>query len=143
MNDNNPDFSPLVAEIIAAYVTNNKIDADLLPDLINQVHQSFLTLNETTHTAPAEMRRGEESAPHPAVPVAQSITEDYLVCLEDGRKMKMLKRHLRTAYSMTPDQYRSRWGLAPDYPMVAPNYAKKRSRLAKQLGLGIKDWKRK
>jgi len=101
-----------------------------LPQLIRDVYQTLSSVGS-----------GEDPAaerPTPAVPVKKSVTPDHIVCLEDGKKLKMLKRHLKTAYNMTPEEYRERWGLAPDYPMVAPNYAKQRSRLAKQIGLGTR-----
>jgi predicted transcriptional regulator len=101
-----------------------------LPHLINQVYQSLSTIG--TGPAPATER------PQPAVSVKKSVHPDYIICLEDGKKLKMLKRHLKTAYNMTPEEYRERWGLPPDYPMVAPNYARQRSRLAKEIGLGTR-----
>ncbi len=120
----------LTTTIVAAHVTHNSVSAQDLPTLIRDVYQSLSTVGE-----PKEV---EPERPSPAVPVKRSITPDYLICLEDGKKLKMLKRHLKTAYDMTPEQYRDRWGLAPDYPMVAPNYAKQRSQLAKEIGLGTK-----
>jgi predicted transcriptional regulator len=108
-------------------VSNNKLPASDLPQLIAQVHAS---LNETGGSTSAQQR------PSPAVSVKKSVTAEYIVCLEDGKKLKMLKRHLKTSYDLTPEQYRERWGLAADYPMVAPDYAKKRSQLAKKIGLG-------
>ncbi|MEK9831865.1 MAG: MucR family transcriptional regulator [Alphaproteobacteria bacterium] len=117
----------LTADIVAAHVSNNKLPANELPQLIAQVHASL------TDTGGAS---GEQQRLSPAVPVKKSVTADYIVCLEDGKKLKMLKRHLKTSYDMTPEQYRERWGLPADYPMVAPNYAKKRSQLAKKIGLG-------
>ena len=117
----------LTADIVAAHVSNNKLPASDLPPLIAQVYAS---LNETGGSTSAQQR------PPPAVPIKKSVTADYIVCLEDGKKLKMLKRHLKTSYDLTPEQYRERWGLAADYPMVAPNYAKKRSQLAKKIGLG-------
>jgi len=119
----------LTAQIVAAHVEHNLVAADALPGLIEQVYR---TLREATQT-PAEPER-----PVPAVPVKQSIKPEYIVCLEDGKKLKTLRRHLMTSYNLTPAQYRSRWGLAADYPMVAPNYAKLRSSLAKKIGLGRK-----
>ncbi len=117
----------LTADIVAAHVSNNKLSANELPQLIAQVHASL------TDTGGA---LGEQQRLSPAVPVKKSVTADYIVCLEDGKKLKMLKRHLKTAYDITPEQYRERWGLPANYPMVAPNYAKKRSQLAKKIGLG-------
>lgn len=117
----------LTADIVAAHVSNNKLPASELPQLIAQVHAS---LSDTDGASSAQQR------PAPAVPIKKSVTADHIVCLEDGKKLKMLKRHLKTSYDLTPEQYRERWGLPADYPMVAPNYAKKRSQLAKKIGLG-------
>lgn len=119
----------LVAEIVSAHVSNNPVPVAELPVLIREVHNALSTVS-----APASA--AEQAKPEPAVPVRKSITPEYLVCLEDGKKLKMLKRHLKTAYNMTPEQYREKWGLALDYPMVAPNYAARRSSLAKAIGLG-------
>jgi predicted transcriptional regulator len=119
----------LTAQIVAAHVENNSVQSDALPELIEKVYRTLRDVGQ----APVEPVK-----PVPAVPVKQSIKPDFLVCLEDGKKLKMLKRHLMTAYKMTPAQYRARWGLAADYPMVAPNYAKVRSSLAKKIGLGRK-----
>jgi predicted transcriptional regulator len=121
----------LVVDVVASYVSNNEIDVQELPGLIQQVHRSLCNLGSTRSYLLQD--RSE-----PVVPVEDSVHPDYIVCLEDGRRLKMLKRHLRTAYNMTPDQYRERWGLSPDYPMVAPNYAKRRSNLAKDIGLGTR-----
>jgi len=123
------DILILVAEIVAAYVSNNQMEPSELPDFIQLVNKSV------RHTSSG----GSPLLPspsEPAVPIKESVQSDYIVCLEDGRKLKMLKRHLKTAYNMTPEHYRERWGLPADYPMVAPNYAKKRSNLAKSIGLG-------
>ena len=117
----------LAAQIVSAHVANNTVPAEDLPALIRSVY---------TTLAHAGTRVLETEKPQPAVPVKKSVFADHIVCLEDGKKLKMLKRHLKTAYNMTPEQYRERWGLPPDYPMVAPNYAKARSNLAKQMGLG-------
>ena len=117
----------LTTEIVAAHVGNNPIAATELPNLIHSVYRTLASVS----AAPVAMER-----PKPAVPVKRSVYPDYIVCLEDGKKLKMLKRHLKTAYDMTPEEYRERWGLAADYPMVAPNYAKHRSNLAKEIGLG-------
>ncbi|MGF1639971.1 MAG: MucR family transcriptional regulator [Rhodospirillales bacterium] len=117
----------LTAEIVAAHVGNNPMPASELPGLIQEVYRTLVSVG----TTPAEPER-----PKPAVPPKKSVFPDYIVCLEDGKKLKMLKRHLKTSYNMTPEEYRERWGLAPDYPMVAPNYAKHRSNLAKEIGLG-------
>jgi predicted transcriptional regulator len=114
------------ADIVASHVQNNSVEISDLPQLIKTVHDSLAGL---TGDSPAEK-------PQPAVSVRRSVTPDYIVCLEDGRKLKMLKRHLATAYGMTPEDYREKWGLPSDYPMVAPNYAKQRSSLAKKIGLG-------
>lgn len=119
----------LTTEIVASYVSNNTVEASDLPSVIQNIHKTLQSLG--TQAAKAER-------PKPAVPIKKSITPDYVVCLEDGKQLKMLKRHLKTAYNMTPDEYRERWGLPADYPMVAPNYAKHRSTLAKKIGLGTK-----
>ena len=120
----------LTTNIVAAHVANNPVAVTDLPHLIREVYQ---TLSNVSGAADQEAER-----PTPAVPLKKSVTPDYIVCLEDGKKLKMLKRHLKTAYNMTPEDYRERWGLAADYPMVAPNYAKQRSKLAKQIGLGTR-----
>jgi predicted transcriptional regulator len=122
-------FVELTAEIVCAYVGNNAVPAAEIPALIKQVHSA---LSEASAAANAP----DTPAPEPAVPVNRSITPDHLICLEDGKKFRSLKRHLRTSYNMTPEEYREKWGLRPDYPMVAPNYAAERSRLAKKIGLG-------
>jgi predicted transcriptional regulator len=122
-------FIELTASIVSAYVSNNSVPASDLPALIDQVHAALARVVSGNRDGPSE-------PPKPVVPVKKSITPEYIVCLEDGKKFKSLKRHLRTQYNMTPEQYREKWGLAPDYPMVAPNYAAARSRLAKQMGLG-------
>jgi predicted transcriptional regulator len=119
----------LTAEIVAAYVGNNSVAAADIPALINQVHAALLRVTSGEAQSPAEALK-------PAVPVKKSINPDFIVCLEDGKKFKSLKRHLRTQYNMTPEQYRDKWSLPGDYPMVAPNYAAARSQLAKQMGLG-------
>jgi predicted transcriptional regulator len=128
------DLLGLTAEIVSAHVSNNPVSVNDLPTLIVEVHRTLASLG----TAPA---RVEAEKKMPAVAVKKSITPDYLICLEDGKKLKMLKRHLQTSYGMTPDQYRDKWGLPPEYPMVAPNYAKHRSSLAKQIGLGTQSRK--
>jgi predicted transcriptional regulator len=120
----------LAATIVAAYVTNNAVQAAELPALIADVHAALRSVTG----APAPQSASEP--PKPAVPVKKSIGEDYIVCLEDGRRFKSLKRHLRAQYDMSPEQYRAKWNLPPDYPMVAPSYAKARSMLAKEMGLG-------
>lgn len=119
----------ITAEIVAAYVSNNAVSADNLPNLIQDVHAKLQDVMEGAGYI------GDEAL-KPAVPVKQSIFDDYLICLEDGQKFKSLKRHLKTHYDLTPEQYRSKWGLPADYPMVAPKYAEQRSMLAKQIGLG-------
>ena len=121
----------LSAEVVSAYVSHNALSVADLPKLIAQVHQALSTLGASAAVEAAPELR-------PAVPVKKSITPDYLICLEDGKKFKSLKRHLRTEYDMSPDEYRQRWGLPPDYPMVAPNYSEARSQLAKSIGLGRK-----
>jgi predicted transcriptional regulator len=123
------NFIGLTAEIVSAYVSNNTVSSGDIPALINQVHTALLRVSSGQGEARAEALK-------PAVPIKKSIHPDYIVCLEDGKKFKSLKRHLRTQYNMTPEQYREKWGLPPDYPMVSPNYAVARSNLAKQMGLG-------
>ena len=132
---NRGELLSLATEIVAAHVSNNQVQVADLSSLIKDVYASL----ESISNPPAP----EEEKPVPAVSVKRSITPDYLVCLEDGKKLKMLKRHLKTAYDMSPEEYRDKWGLPSDYPMVAPNYAKERSKLAKQIGLGTGSRKRK
>jgi predicted transcriptional regulator len=120
----------MTVEIVSSYVANNVLQAGALPDLIKTVHATITGLTQHA-AAPAEKLE-------PAISVAKSVTPEFIICLEDGRKLKMLKRYLRTRYDMTPEEYRAKWNLPPDYPMVAPNYAKLRSRHAKQIGLGKK-----
>jgi predicted transcriptional regulator len=120
----------LTADIVSAHVSNNSVAVNDLPVLIQNVHSALSGLGERPE-AP-------QPKPEPAVSIRSSIKPDYIVCLEDGKKLKMLKRHLMTHYSMTPDEYRQKWGLAADYPMVAPNYAEQRRTLAKKIGLGTK-----
>ena len=120
----------LTSDIVAAHVSNNSVDVDAVPELITNVYGALSGLGEA---APVE-----EERPEPAVSIRASIKPDYIVCLEDGKKLKMLKRYLRTNFDMTPEEYRARWGLPSDYPMVAPNYAEKRRDLAKKIGLGRK-----
>ena len=124
------DLLGLTTEIVAAHVSNNAVGLDELPVLINHVHRSLSSLGNAPEPAPEK--------PQPAVAVKKSVTPDFIICLEDGKKLKMLKRHLKTAYDMSPEDYRERWGLPPDYPMVAPNYARQRSKLAKEIGLGTR-----
>jgi len=124
------DLLALTSKIVSAHLSKNSVATSDVPALIASVHASLVDLGRPGATALPR--------PHPAVPIKKSVTPDYIVCLEDGLHLKMLKRHLRTAYNLTPDQYRERWGLPRDYPMVAPNYAKQRSKLAKEIGLGMK-----
>ena len=129
MSEENENLIGLVADIVSAYVSNNSVPTADLPGLIATTHAAISGLG----TSPAPVA---EERPTPAVSIKKSITPDFLICLEDGKKFKSLKRHLRTAYDMTPEEYRARWGLPPDYPMVAPAYAEARSALAKKMGLG-------
>ena len=131
----NGNYIELTAEIVSAYVSNNTVPAGDIPGLINQVHAALSRVSGKTGDATAEPLK-------PAVSLKKSVTPEYIVCLEDGKKFKSLKRHLRTQYNMTPDEYRQKWGLPPDYPMVAPNYARQRSALAKKIGLGSKGRRR-
>jgi len=130
----NADVLGLTAQIVSAHVSNNSVTMDALPSLIQEVYKTLAGVGKE----PAQPEK-----PQPAVPVKKSVFPDHIICLEDGKKLKMLKRHLKTAYNMTPEQYRERWGLAPDYPMVAPSYARHRSSLAKKIGLGTKPRGRK
>jgi predicted transcriptional regulator len=130
VEDRAETFITLTADIVSAHVSNNSVAVSDLPVLIQNVHGALQALGET----PAEPEVKQE----PAVSIRSSIKPDYVVCLEDGKKLKMLKRHLMTHYQMTPDDYRAKWGLPSDYPMVAPNYAEQRRSLAKQIGLGTK-----
>ncbi|MEZ5960206.1 MAG: MucR family transcriptional regulator [Hyphomonadaceae bacterium] len=127
--ENQRELVRMAAEIAAAYVSANPVQAQDIPGLIRTVHSALLEVAGAGAAAP-------DSTPEPAVSIKKSVTADYIICLEDGKKFKSLKRHLRTRYGMTPDDYRTKWGLAHDYPMVAPNYAKERSNLAKRMGLG-------
>jgi predicted transcriptional regulator len=120
----------LTADIVAAHVSNNSVAVNDLPNLIQNVHAALSGISQRS-SAP-------EPKPEPKVSIRSSVKPDYIVCLEDGKKLKMLKRHLMTHYNMTPEQYRQKWGLSPDYPMVAPNYAEQRRTLAKSIGLGTK-----
>lgn len=120
----------LTSDIVAAHLSNNNVDVDAVPGLITNVYDALSSLGEKAEEV--------EERPEPAVSIRASIKPDYIVCLEDGKKLKMLKRYLRTNYDMTPEEYRARWGLPADYPMVAPNYAEKRRVLAKKIGLGRK-----
>jgi predicted transcriptional regulator len=130
------NYIELAADIVSAYVSNNSVPTGDLPGLISEVHTALMKVGVGAIELPTE-------APKPAVPVKKSVTPDYIVCLEDGKKFKSLKRHLRTQYNMTPEQYREKWALPIDYPMVAPNYAKARSELAKEMGLGQQRRKRR
>jgi len=123
------DVMAMVSDIVAAYVSNHTMEPSELPNFIQLVQRSLSSIN-SKHSFTLVSRS------EPAVPIEESIQPDYIVCLEDGKRMKMLKRHLKTSYNMTPDQYRERWGLPANYPMVAPNYAKKRQGIAKEIGLG-------
>lgn len=123
----------LTSDIVAAHVSNNSVAVSDLPLIISSVHGALTGLSG---------KAAEQAKPDPAVPIKSSIKPDYVICLEDGKKLKMLKRHLMTHYKMTPDDYRSKWGLPASYPMVAPNYAKKRAELARAIGLGKKSGKR-
>lgn len=118
----------LATEIVAAYVSNNAMAANDLPAMIRTVHSTLAGLDQTAPSRETDLT--------PAVPIKKSVTADYIICLEDGKKLKMLKRYLRSQYGLTPEEYKARWGLPHDYPMVAPNYAAQRSKLAKQIGLG-------
>jgi predicted transcriptional regulator len=127
----------LTAQIVSAHVGNNKVTMEELPGLIQQVYRALN--GSSVGPSPAQLRPAAPAErPRPAVPVSKSVFSDYIVCLEDGKKLKMLKRHLQTAYGMNPEQYRAKWGLDANYPMVAPEYAKKRSSLAKAIGLGTR-----
>jgi predicted transcriptional regulator len=129
---NNPNTIELAADIVSAFVSNNSVPVAELPALIGSVHDALNRVASGSTQQPAEEPKA------PAVPIKKSVQPDYIVCLDDGKRFKSLKRHLRTVYNLTPDQYRAKWGLAHDYPMVAPNYAAARSELAKQMGLGAR-----
>jgi predicted transcriptional regulator len=128
-NSGEGNYIQLTANIVSAYVSNNAVSSAEIPNLIGQVYSALMRISGGQAATPAEPLK-------PAVPIKRSVTAEYIVCLEDGKKFKSLKRHLRTQYDMTPEKYREKWGLAPDYPMVAPNYAAARSQLAKKMGLG-------
>ena len=123
------DILELTSQIVSSHVSNNSVATSDLPNLISSVFDTLMALSADEAEEPKEELK-------PAVPIKRSITDDYLICLEDGKKLKMLRRHLKTAYSMTPEDYRERWGLPADYPMVAPKYAAKRQELARKIGLG-------
>jgi len=127
--ENRSELLELTSEIVAAHVSNNTLAVNDLPQLIKDVYFTLASVDEN---------QGFPERLNPPVSIKKSVTPDFIVCLEDGKKLKMLKRHLKTAYNMTPEEYRQRWGLPLDYPMVAPNYAKHRSDLAKEIGLGRK-----
>lgn len=127
--EDNAQLLEMTADIVSAYVGNNNVQVTEVPGLISSIHAALSQIS----TGVVEV---EPEVKEPAVSIRKSITPDYLICLEDGRKFKSLKRHLRTKYNISPEEYRAKWGLAKDYPMVAPNYAKARSDLAKQMGLG-------
>ena len=127
---NGGNLLDITANVVSSYVARNPTDMERLPEIIRSVHAVFAELQAPAKTI--------EEKSNPAVPVGKSVTPDYLICLEDGRKLKMLKRYLRSRYNLTPEEYRARWNLPADYPMVAPNYAKRRSEFAKEIGLGRK-----
>ena len=128
-NTSRTDLLRMTADVVSAYVGNNLLPSGKIPEVINTVYGSLNGINGSGAGSRAE-------TPKAAVPIRKSVTPDFIICLEDGKKLKMLKRHLRTTYSMTPDEYRLKWGLSPDYPMVAPNYSAQRSVFAKKIGLG-------
>jgi len=125
------DVLRMAVDVVAAYVSNNEVSTGQIPDVIHSVFNSLSGLESAPSNDKMEAQK-------PAVPVRKSVNPDFIVCLEDGKKLKMLKRHLRTTYNMTPEEYRAKWNLPPDYPMVAPNYARQRSEFAKKIGLGRK-----
>ena len=130
----NDNLLTLTSNIVSAHLANNSVSTEEIPALIRKVYSTLANVNQENVTS--------SERPQPAVPIKKSVHADYIVCLEDGKKLKMLKRHLKTAYNMTPEQYRERWGLPADYPMVAPNYADQRSKLAKDIGLGTSSRKK-
>jgi len=135
-NSGESSYIQLTANIVSAYVSNNTVASAEIPNLINQIYSALVRIsNGQVMVSAAPLK--------PAVPIKRSVTTEYLVCLEDGKKFKSLKRHLRTRYGLSPEQYREKWGLPPDYPMVAPNYAATRSQLAKRMGLGQQRRRRK
>jgi len=127
-NHKNPEVLTLTSQIVASYLSGNTIPANEIPALIERIYKSLTTVGSPAGNL--------ADRPQPAVSIKKSVTPDFIICLEDGKKLKMLKRHLKSAYNLTPEMYRERWGLPSDYPMVAPNYAEKRSKLAKNIGLG-------
>lgn len=131
------DLLKISAKITSAYISNHKIELDNVQDIFKKMHKFLKSINDGIHSY-------RQTGPLvPAVPIEESIANDYIVCLEDGKKLQMLRRHLSTVYNMTPEQYKERWGLSPDYPIVAPSYAKKRSEIAKTTGLGTTGRKKK
>jgi len=128
-NDSSSEILGLAAKIVTAYVSNNSVTSSDLPEIINSVFGTLAQLNN---------ENSNNGSLNPAVPIKKSYTDDHIICLEDGKKLKMLKRYLRTHYNMSPEEYRAKWGLPADYPMVAPNYAARRSAFAKEIGLGKK-----
>ena len=134
-NSSSADLLRMTAEVAAAYVSNNSLPAADLTEVIRTIYASLQSLERSEGVATTSQK--------PMVPIKKSVTPDYIICLEDGKKLKMLKRHLRTAYRMTPEEYRAKWGLPADYPMVAPNYAEQRSVFAKRIGLGRKPGSKK
>lgn len=128
-DDSQHELLRLSADIVAAYVGQNTVQVTAIPDIIRSVHDALRGLGQPTAARPTERQK-------PAVPISRSVADDYIVCLEDGKKLKMLKRYLRSRYNMSPEEYRRKWALPPDYPMVAPAYAARRSDFAKQIGLG-------
>lgn len=126
------DLLRMAVDVVAAYLSNNQVSTTQIPEIINNVFNSLTSLEVETVETTTE-------APKPATSIRKSVTPEYLICLEDGKKLKMLKRHLRTNYNMSPEDYRAKWNLPPDYPMVAPNYARQRSEFAKKIGLGKKE----
>lgn len=127
----NHEILALTTDIVSAHLSNNQMPADEIPALITKIYRTLVNVNGEGSGVSSER-------PQPAVPIKRSVTPEYIICLEDGKKLKMLKRHLKTAYDMSPEEYRDRWGLPADYPMVAPSYANQRSRLAKDIGLGTR-----
>ncbi|KAF0103600.1 MAG: transcriptional regulator MucR [Hyphomonadaceae bacterium] len=123
------ELKEMTTRIVCAYVSANQVAAHVLPDVIAATYAALIGLGNNNHNVTLEKSK-------PAISVAKSVTDDFIVCLEDGKRLKMLKRYLRSNFGLSPEDYRKKWGLAPDYPMVAPNYAKRRSEFAKQIGLG-------
>ncbi|TPW30156.1 MucR family transcriptional regulator [Martelella alba] len=131
------NISSLTANIVTAYISRNDVSADELPALIASVQRALGQPDQAGQSSHGETWSQPNSGQTPAVPVAQSLENDYIICLEDGRRFRSLKRHLKSQYNMTPDEYRIKWGLPPEYPMVAPSYAARRSHIAKDIGLGV------